>query len=99
MKDKMEPLELSIVYQKKAELIQPLNFGADLKKKKRRIELETIELAKNYSTRYPRVVPHHSTDRAITSLTSQIGRDAVCSGVYGRSCKLRSSLALSTTDS
>jgi hypothetical protein len=31
------------------------------------------------------VVPHHSTDRAITSLTSQIGRDAVCSGVYGRS--------------
>ena len=40
---------------------------------------------KNYSTRYSRVVPHHSTDRAITSLTSQIGRDAVCSGVYGRS--------------
>ena len=41
---------------------------------------------KNYSTRYSRVVPHHSTDRAITSLTSQIGRDAVRYGVYGRSC-------------
>ncbi len=31
-KDKMEPLELSIVYQKKAELSQPSNFGASLKK-------------------------------------------------------------------
>ena len=52
--------------------------------------------SKNYSTRYSRVVPHHSTDRAITSLTSQIGRDAVCSGVYGRSCSVHSSLQLST---
>ena len=40
---------------------------------------------KNYSTQYSRVVPHHSTDWAITSLTSQIGRDAVLSSVYGRS--------------
>jgi hypothetical protein len=39
----------------------------------------------NYSTQYSRVVPHHSTDWAITSLTSQIGRDAVLSSVYGRS--------------
>lgn len=41
--------------------------------------------AKNYSTQYSRVVPHHSTDCAITSLTSEIGRDPVLSGVYGRS--------------
>lgn len=40
---------------------------------------------KNYSTSYSRVVPHHSTDDAITSLTSEIGRDPVLSGVYGRS--------------
>ena len=40
---------------------------------------------KNYSTQYSRVVPHHSTDCAITSLTSEIGRDPVLSGVYGRS--------------
>ncbi len=50
------------------------------------IAVLAIKFGKNYSTRYSRVVPHHSTDRAITSLTSQIGRDAVCSGVYGRSC-------------
>ena len=41
--------------------------------------------AKNYSTQYSRVVPHHSTDWAITSLTSEIRRDPVLSGVYGRS--------------
>lgn len=40
---------------------------------------------KNYSTQYSRVVPHHSTDCAITSLTSEIRRDPVLSGVYGRS--------------
>jgi hypothetical protein len=40
---------------------------------------------KNYSTQYSRVVPHHSTDCAITSLTSEIRRDPVLSSVYGRS--------------
>ena len=39
----------------------------------------------NYSTPYSRVVPHRSTDGAITNLTSEIGRDPVLSGVYGRS--------------
>ena len=43
--------------------------------------------SKNYSTQYSRVVSHRSTDCAITSLTSEIGRDPVLSGVYGRSCK------------
>ncbi len=33
------------------------------------------------------MVPHHSTDCAIASLTSEIGRDLVRSGVYGRSWK------------
>lgn len=42
---------------------------------------------KNYSTQYSRVVSHRSTDWAITSLTSEIGRDPVLSSVYGRSCK------------
>ena len=32
------------------------------------------------------MVPHHSTDCAITSLTSEIRRDPVLSSVYGRSC-------------
>ena len=40
---------------------------------------------KSYDTRYSRVVPHHSTDRAVTSLTSEIRRDPVISGAYGRS--------------
>jgi hypothetical protein len=40
---------------------------------------------KNYSTLYSRVVSHRSTDNAITSLTSEIGRDPVLFGVYGRS--------------
>ena len=44
-----------------------------------------LDLEKNYSTQYSRVVPHHSTDCAITSLTSEIRRDPVLSGVYGRS--------------
>lgn len=39
----------------------------------------------NYSTSYSRVISHRSTDDAITSLTSEIGRDPVLSGVYGRS--------------
>ena len=45
----------------------------------------STDLTKNYSTQYSRVVPHHSTDCAITSLTSEIRRDPVLSGVYGRS--------------
>jgi hypothetical protein len=45
---------------------------------------------KNYSTQYSRVVPHHSTDCAITSLTSEIRRDPVLSGVYGRSYEYHS---------
>ena len=40
---------------------------------------------KNYSTLYSRVVSHRSTDNAITGLTSEIGRDPVLFGVYGRS--------------
>ena len=40
---------------------------------------------KNFSTPYSRVVPHHSTDEAVTSLTLEIGRDPVLSGAYGRS--------------
>ena len=50
--------------------------GGNHKKKKKK---------KNYSTQYSRVVPHHSTDCAITSLTSEIRRDPVLSSVYGRS--------------
>lgn len=52
------------------------------------LQRETIALQsanQNYSTQYSRVVPHHSTDCAITSLTSEIRRDPVLSGVYGRS--------------
>lgn len=40
--------------------------------------------SKEYSTQYSRVVTHHSTDCAVTSLTSEIGRDPVLSGAYGR---------------
>ena len=43
---------------------------------------------KNYDTQYSHVVPHHSTDCAITSLTSEIGRDPVLSSVYGRNQQL-----------
>lgn len=50
-----------------------------------REETEKKKHEKNYSTAYSRVVPHHSTDCAITSLTSEIRRDPVLSGVYGRS--------------
>ena len=40
---------------------------------------------KNYSTECSHVVPHHSTDSAISSLTLEIGRDPVLSAMYGRS--------------
>lgn len=39
---------------------------------------------KGYSTGYSRVVPHHSTNPAHSSLTSQIRRDGVHSARYGR---------------
>lgn len=38
----------------------------------------------NYDTRDSHVVPHRGTNRAVLSLTSQIGRDAVFSQSYGR---------------
>lgn len=46
-----------------------------------------IKKSKNYSTEYSHVVPHHSTDSAISCLTAQIGRDAVLLTVYGRNSK------------
>lgn len=39
----------------------------------------------NCSTPYSRVVTYHSTNKAITDLTSEIRRDPVCSSMYGRS--------------
>ena len=42
--------------------------------------------SKNYSTSYSHVFSHRSTDDAVTSLTSEIGRDPVLSSAYGRSC-------------
>ena len=39
---------------------------------------------KTCSTQYSRVVPHHSTDWAVPCLTSEIRRDPVFSGAYGR---------------
>ena len=54
--------------------------------KEKRPHLFTFKM-QNYSTQYSRVVPHHSTDWAITSLTSEIRRVPVCSSVYGRSWK------------
>lgn len=44
---------------------------------------------KEYSTQYSRVVSHHSTDCAVISLTSEIGRDPVLSDAYGRIRKLK----------
>jgi hypothetical protein len=39
---------------------------------------------KTYGTSDSHVVPHHSTDEALSSLTLQIGRDAVLFAWYGR---------------
>ena len=39
---------------------------------------------KIYGTSDSHVVPHHSTDEALSSLTLQIGRDAVLFAWYGR---------------
>ncbi|KAI9324549.1 hypothetical protein BDR26DRAFT_903554 [Obelidium mucronatum] len=41
------------------------------------LEIFACSREKNYSTLYSRVVSHRSTDNAITSLTSEIGRDPV----------------------
>ena len=43
----------------------------------------SIFQTKSYSTRYSQAVPHLSTNHANTSLTAEIGRDPVWSGVYG----------------
>ena len=56
----------------------------------RRVGLPTQQKKKNYDTQYSHVVPHHSTDCAITSLTSEIGRDPVFSSVYGRNQQSKS---------
>lgn len=61
-----------------------------------RLNYCTLTVCKNYSTQYSRVVPHHSTDCAITSLTSEIRRDPVLSGVYGRSYNFWLYIALYT---
>lgn len=39
---------------------------------------------KTYGTSDSHVVPHHSTNEALSSLTLQIGRDAVLFAWYGR---------------
>ena len=44
--------------------------------------------AKNYNTLYSHVVPHHSTDKAITGLTAEIRRDPVLFRLYGRSSRI-----------
>ncbi|KAI9324552.1 hypothetical protein BDR26DRAFT_903560 [Obelidium mucronatum] len=44
------------------------------------LEIFACSREKNYSTLYSRVVSHRSTDNAITSLTSEIGRDPVLFG-------------------
>lgn len=59
--------------------------GGSPRRKEDMSDFEILKKSKNYSTQYSRVVPHHSTDCAITSLTSEIRRDPVLSGVYGRS--------------
>ena len=48
-----------------------------------------VRKKKNYDTQYSHVVPHHSTDCAITSLTSEIGWDPVFSSVYGRNQQIK----------
>ena len=57
------------------------------------IPIETKEKAplknwfKTYGTLDSHVVPHHSTDKALSSLTLQIERDAVLLAWYGRRCQ------------
>lgn len=53
------------------------------------LEIKIKNKNKNYSTEYSHVVPHHSTDSAISCLTAQIGRDAVLLTVYGRNSKVK----------
>ena len=42
---------------------------------------------RTYGTSDSHVVPHHSTDEALSSLTLQIERDAVLFAWYGRSTR------------
>ena len=49
-----------------------------------KVKNERKKEKKKYSTPYSRVVSHRSTDDAIASLTSEIGRDPVLSRMYGR---------------
>lgn len=48
---------------------------------------------KNRSIEDSQVVPYLSTNSTITDLTSQIGRDAVLSSVYGRGWRQSAALA------
>lgn len=47
------------------------------------------EKKKHYSTQYSHVVTDRSTDWAVTNLTSEIGRDPVLYGAYGRNIENR----------
>lgn len=47
---------------------------------------------KTYGTSDSHVVPHHSTNEALSSLTLQIGRDAVIFAWYGRRWKGRNAM-------
>ena len=49
---------------------------------------------KTYGTSDSHVVPHHSTNEALSSLTLQIGRDAVIFAWYGRRWKGRNAMGI-----
>ena len=49
------------------------------------INLKSKKSKKVISTRTSRAVPHHSTNLAFSRLTSEFGRDPVCSTEYGLS--------------
>ena len=59
--------------------------GIEIQGKEGRLLRGVCWNGKNYSTSYSHVISHHSTDDAITSLTSEIERDPVLSSMYGRS--------------
>src|ERR1700709_1829644 len=58
-----------------------------------------LKKQKNYNTLYSHVVPHHSTDKAITGLTAEIRRDPVLFRLYGRSSRILGMPGLSRTQS
>ncbi|OLY77662.1 hypothetical protein AYI68_g8305 [Smittium mucronatum] len=82
-----------------------------MKKRKNRIE-KTIILTpisssagltaaisrKTYDTPYSRVVSNHSTDEAIISLISKIGRDLVLSDMNGRAIMQKIARTTETTN-